>query len=138
MKAWFQRFQTLAIITLLIQECGRHRIHDKIPLRLKLEKSPQPVSCSIKEGDMQKYGIDKTLEVFEDLTHLLVSGAKLYTRGVGLHTFSEMWGILDSIKELILDLPPAVPELMDLDSQECSKLGAAAHKMLSEVAQAFK
>lgn len=82
-------------------------------------------------------GIDKTLEVFEDITHLLVSAIKLYKYGVGLKSFSQLWGVIDSIKELVLDLPPAMPEMLDLDSEECSRLGAAAHRMLKEVAEAF-
>ena len=86
---------------------------------------------------MQKYGIDKTLEVFEDITHLVVSGIKLYKNGIGLNTFSQMWGVIDSIKELVLDIPSALPELMDLDSEESSRLGIAAHRMLKEVAEAF-
>lgn len=82
-------------------------------------------------------GIDKTLEVFEDITKLAVSGVKLYKHGVGLSSFGQLWGVIDSLKELILDLPPAMPELLDLDNDECAKLGRAAHRMLKEVAEAF-
>lgn len=82
-------------------------------------------------------GIDKTLEVFEDITKLAVSGIKLYKGGIGLNTFSQMWGVIESVKELVLDLPAAMPELLDLDNDECAKLGRAAHRMLSEVAEAF-
>lgn len=82
-------------------------------------------------------GIDKTLEVFEDLTNLAVSGIKLYKYGIGLQSFTQLWGVIDSVKELVFDLPSAMPELVDLDSEECGKLGAAAHRMLKEIAEAF-
>lgn len=81
-------------------------------------------------------GIDKTLEVFDDITKLLVSSIYLYKGGIGLSTFDKLWGIIDAVKELVVDVPPAFPEIMDLDPEESGKLGTAAHKMLKEVARA--
>lgn len=82
-------------------------------------------------------GIDKTLEVFDDMTKLLVSGVLLYNNGVGFNSFRQLWDIADALKELVLDLPGALPEIMDLDASESSRLGEAAHKMLTEVSEAF-
>ena len=115
-------------------ECTGHQTQS--PVILDITNTSNANTC-IKQEGTALVGIDKTLEVFEDITHLLVSAVKLYRNGVGLHTFSQMWGIIDSIKELILDLPPAMPELADLDREECSKLGSAAHRMLAEVSKAF-
>ena len=125
---------TAAVLWAIVHETTRHQVQQ--PIILDITSTSAGKTRPTLEGE--EMGIDKTLEVIEDITHLLISAIKLYKNGVGLHTFSQMWGIIDSIKELVLDLPPAMPELMDLDKDECSKLGAATHRMLSEIAQAFE
>lgn len=82
-------------------------------------------------------GIDKSLEVFDDVTKLLVSAVSIYKSGIGMTSVFAFGKIMDSLAELVVDLPGAVPELMDLDAAESAKLGEAAYKLLHELGAAF-
>ena len=83
-------------------------------------------------------GIAKTLEVFDDITKLIVSGVVVYKQGVGLKSLMQLGSIIDSLTELVKDIPPALPELKDLDKEESARLGAATYSMLRTVAEALE
>lgn len=88
-------------------------------------------------------GIDKTLEVFEDLGVLAVSGisvAKKFKDGVSfgkiISSMSELMAIGKSAQELLKDAPDALPELGDLDAGESARIGAAAYSLVRKVLDA--
>lgn len=90
-------------------------------------------------------GIDKTLEVFADLTQLAVDGvgvAKSFRHGIGIGvlfgSFGRLLSIGKSVEELIKDLPPALPELVDLDGAECARIGQASYDLVKKVLEAVK
>ena len=90
-------------------------------------------------------GIDKSLEVFADLTVLAVSGveiAKSCRHGIGisviLGSFGRLVSLGKSVEELIKDLPAALPELCDLDGAESARIGQAAYDLVKRVLEAVK
>jgi hypothetical protein len=90
-------------------------------------------------------GVDKTLEVFQDLSGLAVSGvkiAKTFKNGIGvsaiLGSIGQLVQLGKSVDELIKDLPAALPELADLDGVECAKIGAAAYDLVKKGLVAVK
>lgn len=89
-------------------------------------------------------GIEKTLEVFDDLTVLTIAGisvAKEFKHGVGisaiLGSINKILAIGKSVEELIKDLPGALPELLDLDGQESSQIGVAAYTLVKKVVESI-
>lgn len=92
-----------------------------------------------------KLGIDKTLEVFSDLTVLAVSGveiAKTFKGGVGvgsiLGSIGKLVALGKSVEELIKDLPAAMPELLELDAAESSRIGQASYELVRKIMDAVK
>lgn len=90
-------------------------------------------------------GIDKTLEVFEDLSTLAVSGvsiAKEFRHGIGLGSilgsFGKLVSLGKSVESLIKDLPGALPELLDLDASESAQIGQAAYGLVKKILDAVK
>lgn len=90
-------------------------------------------------------GIDKTLEVFQDLGSLAISGVEIarnFKYGIGIKAImgsvDDLIKLGKSVEELIKDLPPALPEIMDLDSAETAKIGAAAYDLVKKVMDAIK
>lgn len=90
-------------------------------------------------------GVEKTLEVFSDLTVLAVAGvgiAKEFKNGVGigavLGSVGKIVKLGQSVEELIKDLPAAMPELMELDSKECALIGGAAYDLVKKILEAVK
>ena len=83
-------------------------------------------------------GIDKTLEVFDDLGNLAAAGVRIAKSGLGIASFGQILKVLENVKELLQDAPLALPELMDLDAVESAKLGQAAYGMVKKVMEAVK
>jgi len=82
-------------------------------------------------------GIDKTLEVFDDITKLLVSAIVLYQEGIGLKSLMQLGTLINSTIELVKDIPFTAAEIKDLDKEEAAQLGEAAYLMLKTVAEAL-
>ena len=90
-------------------------------------------------------GIEKTLEVFDDLGVLAVSGvkiAKAFKTGIGLgailRSLDELLALAKSGQELLKDVPGALPELLDLDSSEAERIGKASYALVKKVTDAVR
>lgn len=90
-------------------------------------------------------GVDKSLEVFSDLSVLAVSGvsvAKAFKHGIGLgallSSVGELLKLGKAVEELVKDVPGALPELVDLDAHESALIGAAAYDLVKKVVDAVK
>ena len=90
-------------------------------------------------------GIDKTLEVFHDLSGLIVSGVGItrnFKGGAGLSSIlgsiGELIKLSKTVEELIKDLPAALPELLDLDADESAIIGHASYELVKKVLDAVK
>lgn len=90
-------------------------------------------------------GIEKALEVFDDLGILAISGvtlAKEFRHGVGigaiLGSLGKIVALAKSVEELVKDVPAALPELMDLDGMEAAKIGQAAYLLVKKMVDAIK
>lgn len=90
-------------------------------------------------------GVDKSVEVIDDLGVLVVSGIAIVKKfaqggGVGaiLGSIGELVSVAKSVEELVKDLPGALPELKELDGPECARLGAAAYGLVAKVLVAVK
>mgnify|MGYP001610160756 CR=1 FL=1 len=91
------------------------------------------------------HGIDKTLEVFDDLGVLAVSGisiAKEFKHGVGIGAIigsvGKLLALSKSVEELVKDVPASLPELLDLDGQESAKVASAAYVLVKKIVDAIK
>jgi hypothetical protein len=87
---------------------------------------------------MQMIGIQKTLEVFDDLGGLAVAGIGIAKSGISLGSLMKIAEIIKNAKELIEDVPQALPELMDLDAMEASKVGQASYMLVKRILDAVK
>ena len=94
---------------------------------------------------MQQFGIQKTIEVFDDLGGLAVSGLSIameFKHGVGigaiLGSVSKILVLAKSVEELIKDLPGALPELLDLDADESKKIGEAAFLLVKKITDSIR
>lgn len=90
-------------------------------------------------------GIDKTLEVFDDLGVLAVKGvaiAKEFSHGVGIGAImgsvGKLMDLSKAVQELIKDVPAAAPELLDLTAEESAKIGQAAFVLVKKMIDAIK
>lgn len=83
-------------------------------------------------------GIQRTLEVFEDLGGIAVIGISLAKGGISLGSLGKILDLVKEAKELISDVPAALPELMDLDGMESAKIGQAAYGLVKRIVDAIK
>lgn len=83
-------------------------------------------------------GIQKTKETIEDLTKIAVAGVEIAKDGLGIGSFLKVVGLLNVVKELVVDAPLALPELADLDAAESAEIGAAAYNMVKSIILAIK
>lgn len=86
---------------------------------------------------VEKLGIQKTLETIAEVETLLVDGVNLVkTLPFGWGTIQ---GVVKVVKDLgeLMDAPEAWPELQDVDKEEAGQIGAAAYGMVLNVAKAF-
>lgn len=83
-------------------------------------------------------GVEKTLQVFDDLGEIAVSAVSIGKKGVSFSAFGDLLKVLGAGKELIQDAPAALPELMELDQAESAKIGQAAYVLVKKIIDAVK
>lgn len=83
-------------------------------------------------------GIDKTLSVVSELTTLAVDAIGLVKAGGGLGTILKVLKIAGDVKDLLADVPEALPELKDIDQAEAGKLATASYGLVVAVITAMK
>ena len=85
---------------------------------------------------MAKLGVGKTLEVFEDLGAVGVVIAGMVKNPMSIMDFFKLMALLNAAKELIVDLPAALPELADLDASETGMLAGAVYSLVEKLIKA--
>ncbi len=83
-------------------------------------------------------GIDATKHLIESIGKLVGDAVDLSKNGLGLGSLSQMFTIVADVKDLVQSVPGALPELMDLDAQESTQIGAAAYDMVRKIATHIK
>ena len=83
-------------------------------------------------------GIEKSLEVFEDLEKLGVELVKIAKNGLGLGSMFRVLEILKNAAELVKDAQGAIPELADLDPKESGQLAERAFVLVKNIIVAVK
>ncbi len=84
-------------------------------------------------------GIDKTIEVFDDLGNMAVAGVAIVKSGGKIwKSLPRLMEILGAVRELISDVPGALPELRDIDAAESGKLAEAGYNLARRVINAVK
>ncbi len=81
-------------------------------------------------------GIDKTLQVFDDLGELAVSAVSIGKKGLSFSAFGDLLKVLAAGKELIIDAPVARVEFAQLSAQDSAKIGEAAYVLVKKIMDA--
>lgn len=84
-------------------------------------------------------GIEKTLEVFDDLEKMGVECIKVAkSGGKVLGNIGRIVDIIKSASELVKDAPGSLPELRDLDGAESGRLAERSFLMVRNLIEAVK
>ncbi len=85
-------------------------------------------------------GIEKTLEVFDDISVVACEGIAIAKQLKGGFTYlkvlacmGKFMAVAKACQELVKDAPAALPELQDLDAAESAKIGAASYALVRKV-----
>jgi hypothetical protein len=78
-------------------------------------------------------GIDKTLVVIDELGELAVSAVKIAVGGVCVSSFLELGKLLDETLKLVKDIPQTIPEIADLDLEECGIIATHSFDILKKL-----
>lgn len=85
-----------------------------------------------------KVGIEKTLDLFDELEKMCALGVMLARTGVGFGTTMKVLEIIKGANDLIKEAPQTVVELNDLDKEETMKLAERALEMVRNVMLAVR
>ena len=81
-------------------------------------------------------GVDKTLEVIQDISGIVTASIAVAKSGVNLGSIPAFLKIAQHAVELLKDAKAALPELKDIDGNEAAKIGEASYKLIREIVAA--
>jgi len=83
-------------------------------------------------------GIDKTLEVINDIGDFAVAAIAIVKSGVGFGSLPKLIDMARAVNECIKDVPAALPELKDIDPKESGVLAEKSYEMVLKIIIAVK
>ncbi len=83
------------------------------------------------------YGIVHVKAVLEKLGDLACDAIDLGKHGIGISAIGDICRILKDAKDLVIELPQAMPELTDLSADESSELAGLAYHVVKRMADKF-
>lgn len=107
--------------------------------------SPQPTTPAKSVSGQATYGIEKTLEIFDDLGVLSMASFLVYKKLKGGLNFWAIMGALGevvkfaaTVQETIDHVKVALPEIADIDKAEAEILGGKTQELVKKVVDMIK